>query len=163
MNEPMKHATATPFEGDAARAFDAAVLLLTNLGFRVVARSDSSLELVGPGMNSSREAALVGASRIEFRHGRGELTVEAELGGVRQMARFVSLFPLGLCLFLAVLLTAVFHLAGFPPWAATIVLTVTGLNAIVWFFLAPIMARSMRTRTCRALDALVGNVASMGR
>jgi len=40
----------------------------------------------------------LGASRILLTVARGQLSMEADLGGVQRMSRFVTLFPLVLCL-----------------------------------------------------------------
>jgi hypothetical protein len=42
------------------------------------------------------------------------------------------------------------------------VIAVTVINALVWLILGPIMARSLHSRTCQALDALLNNMAITG-
>jgi hypothetical protein len=39
---------------------------------------------------------------------------------------------------------------------------VIGINALVWLILTPILGRSLRTRTGRALDVLLGNMVVAG-
>jgi hypothetical protein len=158
----VQYAASQPFRGDPGRAFGLAESALTALGFRLTDRTASSVELVGPGMNNSRESALVGASRIRISDNRGELAVEADLGGVARLARFVTLFPIGLCLALAVVLSAVFA-AQFGPGNWTVaVAAATGGIALVWLVLGPLMARAFRARTVRALDALLANMVVVG-
>lgn len=62
----MQYASTVPFEGDTAKAFDLANAALTSLGFRISSRSELSLELIGPGMTSTRQSPLVGASRLRI-------------------------------------------------------------------------------------------------
>lgn len=113
----MHYSRSVEFRGDAGKAFDLAAAALAGVGFRIDGRTDSSLEATGPGMTSSRQSPLVGASRIQFARRGGELTADAELGGARWVGRFATLFPLGLCLFLCVVLTAVFWgCSGGPRW-----------------------------------------------
>ena len=158
----MQYAVSRPFSGDTDKAFSLAESALTAISFRLTERTAGSVELVGPGMNSTRETALAGASRIHISSRRGELALEADLGGVARMSRFVKLFPLGLCLFLAVLFSVVFGTLFEPgPWIF-IVAGVLGGNALLWFFLGPWMARSIRARTCRGLDTLLANMVAVG-
>jgi hypothetical protein len=84
------------------KAFGLAEAALCALGFRITQRTNETLELIGPGMNSSRESALLGASGIRIHCGDSQLTLEADLGAVARMERFVLFFPVGLCVVLGV-------------------------------------------------------------
>jgi hypothetical protein len=159
---PIDYASTVPFEGNTAKAFDLASAALTTIGFRIQSRDGSSLELTGPGMGSTRQSALLGASRIRIDRGAHELSITAELGGVRRMARFLILFPLGLCLFLAILFFVLFSLLlGRSGWVVPVVVA-TGGNALLWMVLAPLVARHLRARTCRGIDTLLNNMAVAG-
>jgi hypothetical protein len=158
----MQYASSLPFRGDTESAFRLAESALTATGFRLTERAPESMELVGPGMNSTRQSALVGASRVRVRRGDATLELEAELGGAERMSRFVTLFPIGLVLFLGVVLSAVFLIVfGAGMWIAPVA-AVVGVNAGLWLFLGPAMARGIRARTERALDALLANMAVVG-
>jgi hypothetical protein len=158
----MQYAASLPFRGNTDRAFGLAESALTAIGFRLMERTTGSLDLVGPGMNSSRESALVGASRIHVHSGPGELELKADLGGAARMSRFVTLFPIGLVLFLGVVLSAVFGVRHGPGIWIIVVATVVGGNAALWLLLGPLMARWIRTRTCRGLNALLANMVTVG-
>lgn len=158
----IEYAASLPFRGDTAKAFALAEAALTALGFRFTDRTASSVELAGPGMNSSRESGLTGASRIRISGGRGELAVEADLGGVAWMARFVKLFPIGLVLCLGIVLSVVFSVVFGPGvWIVAVAAAVVG-NAVLWLVLGPLMARGFRARTDRALDTLLANMVAVG-
>jgi hypothetical protein len=158
----MTYTNTISFEGNTAKAFDLAAAALTSLGFRMTARDNASLEMIGPGMTSTRQSALMGASRIQIIRGAHELSIEADLGGVKGMTRFVTFFPIGLCLFLGVLLSVVFSiLFDHRAWVLPVVVA-TGANALLWLILAPMLARHIHARTCRGLDALLNNMASAG-
>jgi hypothetical protein len=158
----MQYAASLSFRGDTVKAFGLAEAALTALGFRFTERTASSVEWAGPGMNSNRESALMGATRIRVTSGGGELAVEADLGGVARLARFVKLFPIGLVLCLGIVFAVVFGVAVGPgAWIATVAAAVGG-NAVVWLVLGPIMARSFRARTDSALDALLANMVAVG-
>ena len=73
----MQYAASLPFNGDTEKAFGLAESALTSIGFRITERTAESMDMVGPGMNSSRESALVGASRIQIRDEGGQLAIEA--------------------------------------------------------------------------------------
>jgi len=158
----MQYTATKPFSGDTGKAFGLAESALTALGFRFTARTTELIEMTGPGMNSSRESGLMGATRIRIASGSGQLAVEADLGGVAFLSRFVTLFPPALCLFLAVVLSVVFSILFGPgPWIVPVAATTGGI-ALLWVFLGPLMARGFRTRTDRALDALLANMVAVG-
>lgn len=81
----------------------AALLTLTNNGFAIVKRDGKSADLTGPGLNSTIHNPLLGASRIHLELHGHKLSLDAELGGVETMRRFLMRFPfmlgLGLGLF----------------------------------------------------------------
>ena len=151
-----------PFRGNTGEAFQLAEAALTAIGFRLTERTADSLELVGPGMNSTKQNPLVGASRIHVRGGSGKLDLDADLGGVAWLSRFVLVFPMGLVLGLGVVFTVVFGvLFGLGMWLAA-VWGALGANAVMWLLLGPWMARRIRARTERALDSLLANLVSVG-
>ena len=158
----MPYSASLPFRGDTAKALGLAESALTGFGFRLTQRTAASLEMVGPGMNSSRESPLMGASRIHVVGTSGELALEADLGGVEWMARFVTLFPVSLALGLGILFFVVFSIVFGPgPWMIGVAAGCGGL-ALMWLVLGPWMARSIRKRTCRGLDALLANMVAVG-
>ena len=147
----MQFAASVPFHGDTDKALRLAESALTAIGFRITARTTESVDLVGPGMSSTRQGDLVGASRIHLLSSRGELAVEADLGGVVGMSRFVKVFPIALVLFLGIVLSVVFSsLFGLGTWIVAVGAVVGG-NAALWLLLGRLMARGFRARTCRGL------------
>jgi hypothetical protein len=154
--------SSIPFEGNAAKAFDLAVSALTSLGFRTLARSDAMLELEGPGMNSTRQSSLLGASRIQVTCHSRQLALDAELGGVQRMTRFLMYFPAGLNLLLCLVFFAVFSIVFDHRLWVRPVLAVTGGNLLLWLFLAPVIARKVQARTRQGIDTLLNNMAVAG-
>ena len=158
----MHHSAAIPFSGDSSRAFDLAISSLTSIGVRIENRDSGVVEFSGPGMNSTRESPLGGASQLTIREGIQELSVEAELGGVERMCRFVRFFPVALNFFLlllAVIITAATHPAVLPI-VAGVAGAATGVNALVWFALSPMVCRHLERKTCRFIDTLLENLAA---
>jgi hypothetical protein len=160
----------TDFSGPAERVLAAAITTLTNNGFAIVDRSDVEATLAGPGFNSTRQNPLVGASRITIAARGHTLHVNAELGGVESMRRFLMRFPfllgLGLGAFFAVfggvffgqLFGVGFGAPGMAGWRwAALTLTMGLLLSVPWIVISPMMVRTIRRRTHRALDVLVDN------
>ncbi len=162
----MEYAASAPFRGDQDKAFDLAITALTSLGFRLDQRTADSARLTGPGMNSSKQSPLVGASRLDLSARRGQLALEAELGGAERLMRFVRIFPIALNVGLGLLFFAVFSVTlgqrvGAGVWV-TPVIAVVLINAAVWAFLGPWMARLIHQRTCRGLETLLSSMVAAG-
>lgn len=151
--------TSKPYSGSPEELLRSFVPTLTQLGFRLEKQTPDSREFVGPGMSSSRQSPLLGASRILVRIEGRDVRVQAELGGVAKMKRFLVMLIGGLCVGLGALFGGL-GAAGlmksrnggeFHFW---IVL----LPFVPWVFLIPWMARLIEKRTRAALDTLVHNL-----
>ena len=162
--------TTTPTED----VLQAALLTLTNNGFAIVKREGNFVDLAGPGLNSTRQNPLLGASRVRLELHGHELSLDAELGGVETMRRFLMRFPFILGLGLGLVFGIVGGVAfgrqfgvGFGvPWAQglTWMLFAIGgamLPVFPWLFLSPMMSKTVRTRTQSALTTLVTNAVQL--
>ena len=171
-----QYSTTASFTGRADPVLAAAVATLTNNGFAIVDRMDGRATLTGPGLTSTRQNPILGTSRIEITARGQTLHVDADLGGVDTMRRFLTWFPLLLGLGLG-LLFAVLGSAGWGgnvdlgvglPWApgvqrAFAALALGLLPVVPWLFISPLMIRMVRRRTQQALDTLANNAAFAGR
>ena len=157
-----KYESSAALTGDPARALEFALVVLTGAGFRITARRDDAVELVGPGLNSSRENGLRGASAIRLHAVDRRLRLQAELGGLRRLITFVRWFPISLCLFLAVVLWLIFSNALGRQIATTVVAVIVGLNVSLWLAIGPVLTRRYTARTISSLDALLANAAALG-
>ena len=81
--------------------------------------------------------------------------------GVARMRRFVTLFPVGLVLGLGAVLSVLFSVVLSPGMGVVAVAAVVGGNAALWLVLGPLLARWIRARTCRGLDALLANMVAV--
>lgn len=157
-------------------AIQAAVDALAHQGFRIEQDKGKSATLVGPGMHSTRQNPLVGASEITLRVEGGMLHAEAELGGVDTMRRFLFRFPLLLGLGLGLTFAVAGGLAGgrafgggfgvpwAPGWRWLLLGLAAGLLPVApWLVLSPLMARRIRRRTESAIDALIHNATFAAR
>lgn len=158
----MVYTSKIPFQGQLRDALGMAIGALTTLGFRVAARDEHSIDFMGPGMNSTRQNALLGATHIRLEASAGQLALMADLGGVRWLRRFVLLFPATLCLAIGVTLIGVF--AFVMPPALTLVGIVVGTNILiqmaVWAIVGPLIVRRFQARCQHSLDALIVNMAA---
>jgi hypothetical protein len=154
--------------GDERRVLDALVIALASVGFRVERRAAGEVEFVGLTALGAHHIALVGASRIVARASDRRLVLEAELGGVEQLRRFMSLLPLTMGVGLAIVVGAVVPIVFRQKieergW----ILLAPMFGMVFMLFLialvfGPIAARKFEARTRAALDALTISVASVG-
>lgn len=154
------------------KALDLAKQVLAANGFRFETQSEDSLVAIGPGLRSTRQNPLLGATRIVLKVAQQHLALDADLNGVRTLQGFVRWFPLGLGLILGVSLGVVQGFifgaqtgVGFGvPWASGwkwMAFAMIGSLVPVspWLVLSPIIGRSIEKRTKSALDTLVVNSA----
>jgi hypothetical protein len=149
---------------------EAALATLVSNGFAIMHRDKFSANLTGPGLNSTKQNPLLGATNICLELRDQQLRLEAELGGVDSMQRFLTRFPLvlglGLGLFFGVfggiLFGRQFGVGFGVPWAqgATWMLVAIGgalLPVAPWLVLSPMISRMIRMRTQNALTTLITN------
>lgn len=136
--------------GDAAAALDVARIALLSLGFEILTESDTELHVRGPGMQSNRELALLGASALNLRVTSSAISDRATLGGVATLKAFLYLFPPVLALSLA-LVSALTETGGW--WVSL-------LCGAPWIFLSPWMPSALERRATKAVDRLVSGIAS---
>ncbi|MCH9653351.1 MAG: hypothetical protein K0U86_04560 [Planctomycetes bacterium] len=167
------YSNSVSFDGDPQQALSAASTVLIANRFSVVKQESHQIDFSGPGMNSTKQDPLVGASEVIVHVKDGRLTVVAKLGGVASMQRFVSRFPLwlglgmgtGFGLITVAVLAGVQLFAGnigarFPMiWFYPLLALLIPLLAVSpWFFLAPWIGGKLEKRTTAALDALLVSV-----
>ncbi len=149
---------------------DSAVQTLANQGFAISDRTMNSVTLNGPGLNSTRQNPLLGATKITLTINGKNLDADAELGGVERMQRFLTRFPflLGLVLGLlfgvggGVLFGQLFGVGFGVPWAQgwqwlVAAICFAMLPVAPWLFISPLMSRSIQKRTEHAIATLVHN------
>lgn len=129
-------------------------------GFRVITKSATVLELEGPGLNSTRQNPLLGASMIRLRAAPGSLELEAELDAVRRLCNFMNTAILAPQIVLTVGFLTIFPLV-LPgrnlDWLGLIPL----LIILPLFLFVPWMRRSLIKRTEHALDTFLHNLSML--
>lgn len=166
--------TVTIKDSDSQSALHAALAILANQGFKIVNHDSRSARLSGPGLNSTRQNPLLGATSIQLVVDEDRLRLDAELGGVDSMHRFLMRFPfllgIGLGLLFGVggglLFGRNFGVGFGVPWAQgwawmLFALTLSFLPVAPWLFLSPMIAGSVRTRTQQALSTLANNAVKL--
>ena len=150
---PAEHKFTVLFRGDAQAALSLAQAALVAQGFEILAQSASELCVRGPGLHSTRQSPLLGATELSLHIAASSIEAQAALGGVARMKAFVYLFPPGLGL----VLSLPFLLAGLPNWWV-------GLLAVApWLVLSPLMGAMIERRTIRAIEGLVRSMVAVAK
>ena len=155
----MSYEKTIHFTGDTGKAFEVAKQILLPNGFSIVSNSESSLELRGSGSYwSTNQNPLMAISEISICKTGNELSVRAELGGLRRLIKCLCIFILGMAVFFLVLFGVLF--AGQEQQERIVYMSLLPLAP--WPLIIPLMARFMKSRICRSLDSLVNNLATTG-
>jgi len=147
------HTASVTLAGDPARAFDLAATVLASNGFRLEKRDDRTLAAVGRGMQSTKQNPLTGAGRVTLTRVGSELRLEADLGGVRRLVRFLVALPVGLAVAFLVGWALSGGARGPLPWQPALALA-------PWLVISPLMVFWIRRRTIAALDDLLASLAT---
>ncbi len=142
------------FEGDAQRVLEAAHEAFLRQGFVLESVGSNGFQAVGPGMNSTRQHPLVGVSNARVTVSAGDITIRAELGGIRRMQYFVMFFPAGLVLVLCL----IFHVM--LPRGDLFVHSSGPSMMLTWMVIGLGMGLWIQWRTTRAIEALLANAAA---
>ena len=152
----MDYETEIPFKGDEKKALDVSLNVFISQGFEIVDKRDTSYELMGPGMWSTRQNPLVGISRVMVNAYSDRIKLRAEFGGIKKMQTFLLALICGMALFFIILFGYLFRDA--PGYSIFIPLA----PFFPWPFLIPIMVRVMKKRTLRAIDTFFKNMNALG-
>lgn len=150
----MDYQKTVPF-ANTEKAIRAVTGVFVQHGFQIVERSETAVELTGPGMISSRQNPLVGISRIRICRTSGALSIEAEFGSIRRLLKYIGLFILGMGVFFLILFGILFTKQGQPLSKIALIALAP---FIPWPVIIPLMAVWLKSRTSRALDVLLSNV-----
>lgn len=147
------------FSGSQEQLLRSFVTTLTQLGFRLEKQSHDTKEFLGPGMSTTRQSPLLGASVIHVKIEGRYVKVNAELGGVTRMKRFMVILIGSLCVGLGLIfggLAAAGLLksrnGGEVHWWVVL------LPFLPWIFLIPLISRSLEKRTRNAIETMVHNL-----
>jgi hypothetical protein len=156
----MDYEKTEPLSGNMEKAFEVAKNVFIQHNFQIVRDSDTEVEFTGPGMLSSMQNPLVGISRVCIRGTSGNISIEAEFGGIRRLTKYLVFFIVGMAIFFLVFFGIMFSKQG-QPLNKIILLALAPF--IPWPLIIPIMAIWMKSRTSKALNTLVKNMVALGR
>ena len=142
------------------KAIEVARSTFMSLDFRIVSCSGRELRVEGKGMRNTKQNPLKGITEATILASRSGIDIQAVLGGVDWMRRFVLIFPLALGGFL----TLVFGVLSIfvPTMRNPLVLLAPILSLAPWPIIGPFMARWIKQRTEQAIDALLENMGEGG-
>lgn len=158
----MGYEKTIPFSGNLEKSLEVARNVFIQHSFEIVNSSNSTLELTGTftlwtkGMDP-----LNGISKVSIRGTGSELSVEAEFGGIRKTVKYIAIFILGLAVFFLVTFGILFCVIQGQP--ANKIILICLAPFIPWPVIIPLMARFMKYRISRALDALLHNMSVVGK
>ena len=156
----MDYEKTEPFSGNMEKVLEVAKNVFIQHNFEIVRHSDTEVEFTGPGMLSSRQNPIVGISRICIRGTSGNISIEAEFGGIRKLTKYLVVFIAGMAIFFVVLFGILFSMQG-QPVNKIILMSVAPF--VPWPVLIPLIHIWMKSRTSKALSRLLTNMVTLGR
>jgi hypothetical protein len=156
----MDYEKAEPFSGNMEKVLEVAKNVFIQHNFQIIRDSDTEVEFTGPGMLSSRQNPIVGISRICIRGASGNISIEAEFGGIRKLTKYLVVFIAGMAVFFVVLF-GILHSKQGQPLNKTILISLSPF--VPWPVLIPLIHIWMKSRTSKALDRLLTNMVVLGR
>lgn len=156
MNQPLDYHNTIAFEGDAGRALQTARRGFSQCSFLVEEDGPEGFTASGPGLHNSRHNPLYAISWVRVRVGEGRIEIEARLGGLRTIRRFI----IGVTLAFLIIFLVCFGMAADKTIAERMILPIMSLIAGMLIF--PFMLHALRRNTIRNLDRLAGNMAALG-
>lgn len=154
-------------------ALQVALSILANNGFAIITRDKCCASVTGPGLNSTRQNPLLGATKISIAIDGNQLKLDAELGGPLQ--RFVTLLPLSVRLGVGLLLCILgvsfgqafgvgFGVPGAHGWTWSLIAIGGGMFfALTWFTFSRFMSDMIKGSTEVALTNLVNNAVHLSK
>lgn len=150
----MEYQNAKHVSGEASAAAKRIVASLAAEGFRIVTQNRDLVEMAGPGMSSSSQNPLVGASKVTIRSLGREVAIEADFGAVRRLIRTLGIVIISMAILFLVLFGFVI-----PLQHPVLRYVLPVLPLAPWPFLLPWMSWLFQRRTARAFDALLASAA----
>lgn len=157
---PLAYSTSVAYSGSAKRALAIAQNALIAASFQIVSSTEFELHAIGKGVTSTRQDPLKAATDITIILRNSSIEVNAILGGVDRMKKFLRILPLSMAAFFLVVFGTI---AVFVPdlrrwWIFLIPVAVLS----PWLILGPVIARSVRAQAEDAINSLLGNMVTLG-
>ncbi len=143
------------YNGEREQVLNAARDTFVQQGFLLTSVSKDGFDVRGPGMSSTKQNPLVGVSQAHLSASASDITIRAELGGVRVMQYFVMIFPPALVLGLGILFYFVL------PNGEMFAKYMAPGFMLQWLLLGLLLSYWIRRRTTRAVDVLLQNAVAI--
>jgi hypothetical protein len=161
----MTHHAVVAVRGDPASALETVRSVLVHLNFRVTPIGPSEFQAAGPGMSHSFAHPLLGIAEARVSLLGRDLSLEADLGALRRFGRWLGLFLGGMAIFMLALFVFLssqgwlYGRGGSRPVEGATLVGVILLPFAPWLVILPLVLRSLRRKTVRAIDTLLANAA----
>jgi hypothetical protein len=154
----MSYEKSIPFNGNVSKAFEVARNTLLPNGFIIVENGDDYMELTGPNnLCTKGQNSILGVSKVAISAQKNALTIEADFGSVRKSIKFLIFFIIGMSVFFLVFFGVVFrNNPKYSPFYSLLVFA-------PWPVIIPVMGLVMKSRATKSLDALLDNMAVLGK
>lgn len=157
----MHYEAILPVHSNENAVVNEAARQLISCGFRLASQTENEVTLTHKGMRSTKQNPILGATTITLRQShltRGKVSVSADLGGVRWMRRFVTLFPpLLMAGILTINLTLAAIFQNIPQGLFFKLIAGVAFVTFLSFGAGVILVKRIREQTEQSLEACVTN------
>jgi hypothetical protein len=154
------------FDGEPSKAIEIVQNTLLPHGFEIVKNAESYFEvfmskfnLFTSGKQNINPIKLISKASVSIDN--GEITLYAELNGVKKFILYASLFILSMAVFFLVTFGIVFTQKLHLPMSKIALLSLAPLTP--WPFLIPLMGVWYKNNAIKALDTLMNNMLSVSK
>jgi len=156
----MSYEKTIHFDGNIGKALEVAINVFLPHGFTITKKTDEFIELTGPGtLWTQGQDSLIGISKVSVSGTNNELSIKAEFGGIWKTIKYLVIFIIGMSIFFLVFFGIMFNKQGVSTHKFLLSLA----PFIPWPVVIPLMAIWMKSRTSHSLDALLNNMATLGK
>ncbi len=154
----MSYEKTISFNGNVNKAFEVARTTLMPHGFTIVENADDYMELTGPNtLPTKGQDPIYGISKVAISVENNELSIQAEFGGVWKAVKYLVVFMIGMFLLFLVLFGVILRNHQ-KVWPYQLFAILAPLPVVV-----PVMGLVMKSRASKSLDALLNNMAILGK
>jgi hypothetical protein len=147
------------FDGELAKAIEIVRNTLLPHGFEIIQCNESYMEVANNTFTWGRQPnpiKMISSASISLNGDK--ITLQAELGGVKKLILYVSLFIIGMAAFFLVTFGILFGLIQHQPMSKIALLSLTPLAP--WPVIIPLMSIWFKNSAKKALDTLMNNMLS---
>lgn len=154
----MYYEKSVSFEGDVKKTIEGAKSVLLPQNFKIVIINDTSIEFANTSRFVNQDPWSV-VSSIRININDKKLSIEAELGGIKKIIKYMLLFWIGMSIFFTVVFGTLAYIFRWP------MKTLIGLPLLFLTFLPaiPFMAIFLKFKANKSLEVLLNNMVALGQ